>query len=242
MYNSSSSPEIAVLMLSKQLSFRFVVYLGVVLTLSGMLFAQSTSNKILVVNGKTTSAGVRQFNGRLYVDLETLAQATNAVFSVEPRRVVLTIPPSDSGAVATDDSAQNSQRLSRDFSSASISALAAMREWRVAVRAMILYGLAVSETWVQAYHQQTLDALRQAGVAASTEADRNALQLLSSEADMMTTWANGVEAARQQLNGANTVDPNALQNDTQLAKIQKCSQFLNFMVLSGTFNDDGSCH
>ena len=228
-------------MMSNHPSFRFVLYLALVLALSGMLFAQSTS-KILVVNGKTAGPGVRQINGRLYVDLETLAQATNAVFTVEPRRVVLTIPPSDAGAVATDDSAQNSQKLSRDFSSAAIAALSAMREWRVAVRAMILYGLAVSDTWVQAYHQQTLDALRQAGVAASTEADKNALQLLRNEADMMTAWANQVEAARQELNGARTVDPNALKDDPTLAKIQKCNQFLNSMVLSGTFNDDPACH
>jgi hypothetical protein len=228
-------------MMSKHPSLRFVLYLAVVLTLSGMLFAQSTS-KTLVVNGKTAGAGVRQINGRLYVDLESLAQATNAVFTVEPRRVLLTIPPSDAGASASDDSEQNSQKLSRDFSSASISALAAMREWRVAVRAMVLYGLAVSEAWVQTYHQQTLDALRQASVATSTEADKNALQLLSGEADMMTAWANQVEADRQQLNGQKIVDPNALKDDTTLAKIQKCSQFLNSMILSGTFNDDPSCH
>jgi hypothetical protein len=227
--------------MSRHPSLRFALYLASVLALSGMLFAQST-NKTLVVNGKTAGAGVRQINGRLYVDLETLAQATNAVFTVEPHRVVLTIPPLDVGAVAPDDSTQNSQRLSRDFSSASISALAAIREWRVAVRAMILYGLAVSETWVQAYRQQTLDALRQASVAASTEADKNAFQLLSSEADMMTAWANQVETDRQQLNGEKTVDPNALKDDPTLAKIQKCSQFLNSMVLSGTFNDDPSCH
>lgn len=228
-------------MMSKHPSFRFVLYPALVLALSGTLFAQST-NKTLVVNGKTASAGVRQINGRLYVDLEALAQATNAVFTVEPRRVVLNIPPSDAGAVATDDSAQNSQRLSRDFSSAAISALAAMREWRVAVRAMILYGLAVSETWVQAYHQQSMDALQQASVVASTEADKNALQLLRNEADMMTAWAQQVEAARQELNGEKTVDPNALKDDTTLAKIQKCSQFLNSMVLSGSFNDDPNCH
>ena len=228
-------------MMSKHPSFRFVLYPALVLALSGTLFAQST-NKILVVNGKTAGAGVRQINGRLYVDLEALAQATNAVFTVEPRRVVLNIPPSDAGAVATDDSAQNSQRLSRDFSSAAISALAAMREWRVAVRAMILYGLAVSETWVQAYHQQSMDALQQASVVASTEADKNALQLLRNEADMMTAWAQQVEAARQELNGEKTVDPNALKDDTTLAKIQKCSQFLNSMVLSGSFNDDPNCH
>jgi hypothetical protein len=229
-------------MMHKHTSIRFVVYLVVALSLSGMLFAQSTSNKILVVNGRTAGTPVRQINGRLYIDLETLAQATNAVFTVEPRRVVLNIPPSDAGAVATDDAAQNSQRLSRDFSSAAISALAAMREWRVAVRAMILYGLAVSDTWVQAYHQQTLDALRQAGVVASTEADKNALQLLSNEADMMTAWANQVDAARQELNGARTVDPNTLKDDPTLAKIQRCNQFLNSMVPSGTFNDDPSCH
>ena len=228
-------------MLSKYPSYRFVLYLAFVLLLSGMLFAQST-NKSLVVNGKITGAGVRQINGRLYVDLEALAQATNAVFTVEPRRVVLTIPPADAAPVASDDSAQNSQKLSRDFSSAAISALAAMREWRVAVRAMILYGLAVSETWVQAYHQQSMDALQQASVVASTEADKNALQLLRNEADMMTAWAQQVEADRQQLNGEKTVDPNALKDDTTLAKIQKCSQFLNSMVLSGSFNDDSSCH
>ena len=206
-----------------------------------MLFAQST-NKSLVVNGKITGAGVRQINGRLYVDLEALAQATNAVFTVEPRRVVLTIPPADAAAVATDDFAQNSQKLSRDFSSAAISALAAMREWRVAVRAMILYGLAVSETWVQAYHQQSMDALQQAAVVASTDADKNALQVLRNEADMMTSWADQVEADRQQLNGEKVVDPNALKDDPTLAKIQKCSQFLNSMVLSGSFNDDPTCH
>ena len=229
-------------MMIKYPSFRFFFYLASLLAFSGMLFAQSTSNKTLVVNGKIASAGVRQINGRLYIDLETFAQATNAVFTVEARRVVLTIPPSDAGTVPTDESAQNSPRLSRDFSSAAISALANMREWRVAVRAMILYGLAVSDTWVQAYHNQTLDAIRQAGVAASTDADKNALQLLQSEADAMTAWANQVESARQELNGARTVDPNTLQNDPTLAKIQKCSQFLNSMVLSGTFNDDPSCH
>jgi len=228
-------------MMSKHPSIQFVVYLALLLALSGVLFAQST-NKTLVINGKTANVGVRQINGRLYVDLETLAQATNAVLTVEPRRVLLNIPPSDAGAVASDDSAQNSQRLSRDFSSTAISALAAMREWRVAVRAMILYGLAVSDTWVQAYHNQTLDAIRQAGVAASTDPDKNALQLLRSEADMMTAWANQVEAARQELNGAKVVDPNALQNDPALAKIQSCNQFLNSMVFSGNFNDDPSCH
>ena len=90
-----------------------------------------------------------------------------------------------------------------------------------------------------------LDAVKSGSAsrsAASTDADKNALQLLRNEADMITAWANQVEADRQQLNAEKVVDPNALKDDPTLAKIQKCSQFLNSMVLSGTYNDDPSCH
>ena len=228
--------------MSKLPFFRFAIYSALLLALAGILFAQSTSDKVLIVNGRTAGTPVRLINGRSYIDLEALAQVTNAVFTVEAHRVVLTIPPSDAGSVAANDSGQSSPKLSRDFSSAALSALANLREWRVAVRAMILYGLAVSDTWVQAYHNQSLDAIRQAGVAASTEADKNALGLLRREADMMTSWASQVDAARQELNGARTVDPNTLQNDPALAKIQSCNQFLYSMVLGGTYNDDPSCH
>lgn len=243
MYNKTPAQKSWCGMISKHPSFRFVLYPALLLAFSGTLFAQRTSDKILVVNGRTAGAPVRQINGRAYIDLETLAQVTNAVFTVEAHRIVLTIPSSDSGATASNNaSPQNSQKLSRDFSAAAISALSSMREWRVAVRAMILYGLAVSDTWVQSYHEQTLVGIRQAGVAAYTDADKNALQLLRSENDLLTSWATGVDTARQQLNGASTVDPNALQNDTILAKIQSCSQFLNSMILNGSYNDDPSCH
>jgi len=42
---------------------------------------------------------------------------------------------------------------------------------------------------------------------------------LRNETDMMTAWANQVESDRQQLNGEKVVDPNALKDDTTLAKI-----------------------
>ena len=107
---------------------------------------------------------------------------------------------------------------------------------------MITYGLAVSDAWAQQYQEQVLVGLRQAEVAASTDADRNALQLLHNEVDKLNTWAGGVFAARQALNGASTVDPNALQNDQSLAKIRSCGQFLNSMIVSRTFTDDPICH
>jgi hypothetical protein len=107
---------------------------------------------------------------------------------------------------------------------------------------MITYGLAASDTWAQDDQGRVMTGIRQAEVAATTEDDLHALQLLENEADKLASWADSVFAARQALNGAKTVDPNALQNDPALAKIRSCGQFLNAMLVSGAFADDPSCH
>src|SRR5467141_4939805 len=90
-------------MINKHGNFRFCLPLGCVLALAGVLFAQSTpnKNKILVVNGKSAGQAVRQIDGRSYVDIQTLAQVTNGVVTIERHRIVLTIPASDSDATAS---------------------------------------------------------------------------------------------------------------------------------------------
>src|SRR5450432_1201432 len=230
-------------------TIRFFLSLAVVLILASIVFAQSTGDKTLVVNGKTATSPVRLIDGRSYVDIETLAEVTNGTFAVEAHRILLTIPSAASAeraatnAVAVNAAAvQNQQVITRDFAAASIAELAEMREYRGTIRAMITYGLAVSEAWAQQYQEQVLVGLHQADVAAANDADRNALQLLHNEADKLNAWAGGVYAARQALNGASTVDPNALQNDPVLAKIRSCGQFLNSMIVSRTFADDPICH
>ena len=132
--------------------------------------------------------------------------------------------------------------LSRAFAVSAIAALADLREWRGAISAMITHGLAVSDGWAQGYRDEAQSNLGKAEVAARTDDDRNALSLLQNEAGSLTTWWNGVLSARQDLNGATTIDPDALKNDTALAKIRTCSQFLNSMLVSGAFSDDASCH
>ena len=238
-------------MMNKHGNFRFFLPLGFVLALAGVLFAQNAPNKILIVNGKSAGPAVRQIDGRSYVDIETLAQVTNGVVTIERHRIVLTIPASDSGATAGATAsaappnappAQPPQGLSRDFASAAIAELAEMREMRGVIKAMITYGLAVSDTWAQDDQGRVMTGLRQAEVAATTEDDQRALQLLQNEADKLASWADSVFAARQVLNGAMTVDPNALQNDPALAKIRSCGQFLNATLVSGAFADDPSCH
>jgi hypothetical protein len=307
-------------------NFRFSVSLGLVVALAGTLFAQSTSDKVLVVNGKTVDSGVLQIGGRSYVDVETIAQLTNGSFVVDPHRVVLNIPAGNAPAatpvsattpapaappahaapatkaattvVATTPDATVSvpanaapaaqtaadkataevtapnggnpvsasaaaaanqvaeaaaeaatpappappKGISRQFASVSVATLADMREWRGAISAMISHGLAVSDAWAGGYRDQAQADLAQAEVAANTDDDRSALQLLRNEESNLESWWNTVLAQRQDLNGASTIDPDALKNDPMLAKIRSCSQFLNSMIVSGAYSDSSACH
>jgi hypothetical protein len=228
-------------MMKRLRNFRFLLPLVLVAVVAD-LCAQTASEKTLVVNGKNVGSAVRQIGGHSFVDVEALAQATNGAVTIEGNRVMLTIPVGNSGAAAQPASAPDQQRLSREFASAAIADLADMREWRGALSAMVTYGLAAGPAMGQEYHDRADADLRQASVAASTDADRNALQLLTNEFNTLTDWANQIAASRQSLNGAKTVDPNALQNDPTLSKISNCSRFLSGMVVSGRFGDDASCH
>jgi hypothetical protein len=229
----------------RRMVVRSIELCALILVSSGYALAQASpppESKVLVVNGKTVGTELKQINGHSYVDLESLAQILNGVVTVEPSRVLLTLPvsrPPDSASSAPPPPAP---RLSRDFASASVGLLADMREWRGAIGTMITFGLVVSDAWSQQYHDRVEAELDQAAVVATTESDQAALPLLRNEFDKLTAWASDVMAARQALNGAKTVDPNALKNDPSLAKITECSRFLNSMIVSGTFSDNAACH
>jgi hypothetical protein len=117
-----------------------------------------------------------------------------------------------------------------------------MREWRGAVGIILTYGVPVVGTWPQDYHDRVEANLEQVGIAASTAADQDAMQLLRNQFSNVARWANDVVTTRQSLNATNTVGPNTVQGDQTLAKISNCSRFLNSMLVSGMFSDDPSCH
>jgi hypothetical protein len=309
-------------------NFRFLIWPGFVLALAGTLSAQSASDKVLVINGKTVDSPVVQIGGRSYVDVETIAQSTNGSFVVDPHRVVLTIPagnapalaaatpptaasapppaaaatkpaaveadtapdtgvsvpanaspaaqtaadkatalvsapnggaPVSASAAAAANQAANQaaeaaaeaatpapasppKGISRQFASVSVATLADMREWRGAISAMISHGLAVSDAWAAGYRDQAQADLAQAEVAATTDDDHSALELLRNEESNLESWWNTVLGQRQDLNGASTIDPDALKNDPMLAKIRSCSQFLDSMLVSGAYTDNSACH
>ncbi len=212
---------------------------------AGILLAQNTPDRALIVNGK--SAGmVVQMGGHAYIDVETVAQFTNGSVTLEPNRIVLTFPESGSSAAPSAGLAPQPQApppgLSRNFASLAIAELAEMREWRGAVGTILTYGVPVVGSWPQDYHDHVEANLDQVGVAASTAADGDAMQLLRNEFSNVSLWANGVVATRQSMNATNTVGPDTTQNDQALAKISNCSRFLSSMLVSGVFADDQSCH
>jgi len=218
---------------------------GFILLFAGILLAQNVPDRALIVNGK--SAGmVVQMGGHAYVDVETVAQFMNGSVTLEANRVVLTFPESGTAAAPSAGLAPLPPApppgLSRNFASLAIAELAEMREWRGAVGTILTYGVPVAGTWPQDYHDRVEANLGQLGVAASTAADQDALQLLQNEFSNLSRWANDVVATRQALNATNTVRPDTMQNDPTLAKISDCSRFLSSMLVSGVFADNQSCH
>ena len=223
----------------------YFLLFGSVLLFARILWAQNTPDRALIVNGK--SAGmVVQMGSHAYVDVETVAQFTNGSVTLEPNRIVLTFPPSGTSAAPSAALAPlppaPSPGLSRNFASLAIGELAEMREWRGAVGTILTYGVPVVGSWPQDYRDRVEANLAQVGVAASTAADGDAMQLLQNEFSNLSRWANDVVATRQSMNATNTVRPDTMLSDPNLAKISNCSRFLNSMLVSGTFADDQSCH
>lgn len=227
--------------------FSSFLFFALILIFARMLFAQTTPDRALVVNGKSAGMAV-QMGGHAYVDVETVAQFTNGTVTLEPNRIVLTFPepgssPAPSAAPAPAPlPAAPPPGLSRNFASLAIAELAEMREWRGAVGTILTYGTPVVGSWPQDYRDHVGANLEQVGLAASTAADQDAMQILRNEFSNLAQWADGVVTTRQAMNATNTVRPDTLQSDQTLAKISDCSRFLSSMLVSGVFADDQSCH
>ena len=226
--------------MNRRRNLRYFVVFGIVFSLAGILLAQRGPDKVLVVNGRTVGTPVVQIDGRSYVDIDTVAQITNGVVTVQSDRILLTIrtttpsppppaPPPPEG-------------ISREFARQAVALLAEMREWRGAIGTTRSYNVPFAGTWPQDYHDRVEADLQRVALAASTGPDQDALQLLMNEFDNLSNWASSVIAERQALNATKTVAPDVTQNDQTLAKISNCSSFLSGMLVSGTFADSPNCH
>ena len=209
--------------------------LAIVLALPVLISAQSAPHpQTLVVNGQAGKTTVVQVNGRSFVDVEALAQIANGTVAFKDNQITLTVPASTSGAAGQ----QSPPGFSREFLSAAIESIAAVREWRTGIATAIQNSISVTDSWVSAFQRQANDSLRQASVAAVTATDRAALQLLTNEYNNMRTWSDQLIAARKTLQ---YTSPDDMNSDPLFQQVLTCSHSLASMVASGQFQDDPSC-
>jgi hypothetical protein len=209
--------------------------LPIVLTLPVFISAQSAPHpQTLVVNGQAGKTTVVQVNGRSYVDVEALAQIANGTVAFKDNQITLTVPASASGSSGQ----QSPPGFSKEFLSAAIESIAAVREWRTGIATAIQNSISVTDSWVAAFQRQANDSLRQASVAAITATDRAALQLLTNEYNNMRTWSDRLIAARKTLQYMSQEDMNS---DPLFQQILTCSHSLAAIVANGQFQDEPAC-
>ena len=213
---------------------------------SGIALAQvQHQSRDVVVNGHSGQASVILDNGRAYVDLGALAQIGNGSVNFSGNQIVLTLPPSTGGTPASAELAEPPQQsgLSTNFMKAGIEEIARIREWASPMANAIKNGYPIQEQWVSDYQAQAANGLRLASVAATTDDDKNALQLLTNEFNGVTEWSDRLLKAQKNMDTAKySMSPNKLRDEPLSQKLITCYHFLSSMLGSGSFQDDSSCH
>jgi len=215
--------------------------------LSGVTFGQTKQQqRNVTVNGQNGTAEVIDQNGRLFVDVSALASIGKGSVSFSGPGMVLTFPAGTTGTAeppAAPSQPPNSSALSQEFMKAGIEEIASLREWATTLASTIQGGYGVTDQWVNDYRDQASHSLQLAEMAASTNGDRNAAQLLRRAFDLVQQWSDKLVAAKKSMDTAKYItSSNALRDDPASQKIINCGHFLTQMLGSATFQDDASCH
>lgn len=198
-------------------------------------------NRTLVLTGHPGELSVVEMSGRSYVDIEALARLANGTLSFRGNQIVLTLPTAGASAPPTypETGQPGGSGFSKEFLKAGLEEMVVIREWRSALINAIRQGYPVTEDGVGPFRAQAQQNLRLVSLAASTESDRNAAQLLSNEFNNMKKLTDRfVEANKSRT----YVSPNALESDPLDQKILNCAHSLAAMASNNQFVDDGSCH
>jgi hypothetical protein len=219
-----------------------------VLSLQALVLSHAAQqNRTLVVTGHSGELTVVDMGGRLYVEIEPLARLVDASLGSQGNRMVLTLPASTEDRPASAPAPPPAPPMhqpvmtgfSKDFVKAGIEEMADIREWRSTLANAIQRGFPVTPEWVDSYNVRAQQSLALTSLAASTESDRAAFQLLTNEFNNMKQLSDRFLQANK---SRTYISPDSLNNDPLDQKILKCARSLAAMAAAGQFADDGSCH
>jgi hypothetical protein len=201
------------------------------LTLAGQ------QNRTLIVTGHSGEASVAEMGGHSYVEIEALARLVSGSLNFNGNQIILTLPGSPASASATTQA--SSSGFTKEFLKAGIEEMAVIREWRVTLRNAVQRGYPITEDWVGAFQARAEQSLRLVSLAATTESDKSAFQLLTNVFNNMKS----LSARFLEANKSRTyVAPESLDNDPLDQRVLNCARGLAAMAASGQFTDDGACH
>jgi len=200
-------------------------------------------NRTLVVTGHPGELTVVDIGGHSYVEIEILARLVNGSLSFQGDRMVLTLPTFSKDRSAPTPAPAVNQPLasgfSKEFLKSGLEELADIREWRSTLTYTIQRGFPVTPESMDTYRFRAQQSLGFASLATSTDSDRAAFLLLTTEFNNMKQLS---DRFLQQSNSRTYIAPDSLNNDPLDQRILKCARSLAAMAASGQFVDDGSCH
>jgi hypothetical protein len=121
---------------------------------------------------------------------------------------------------------------------AGIEGMSTLREWHSALATAIENQFPVTREVLGPYEAAATRNLRLAQVAATTDADQKAAQLLTNEYQKMKQLSEYYLAKRA---AATYINADALTNDALNQSVIACGRSLGAMAASGQFKDDGTC-
>jgi len=203
-----------------------------------LVIGRAAQQRTLLVTGRSGEIAVVEMDGHSYVEVQALAQLTNSSLSFSGNRIVLTLPES-SAHTESAPSSPTPAGLSKEFIRSGIEEMSIIREWRSTLTNAVQRGYPVTNDWISSFRDQARTSLRLVGVAATTESDRNAFQLLTNVFNSMNKLSDRfLEANRSRT----YIAPDSLNNDPLDQRILTCAHSLAAMAANGQFVDDGSCH
>ena len=224
-----------------------------IFVLGPMALSQSkVQERTVIVNGHSGRAMIYEIDGRSFIDLNALAQITNATLSFRGTEISLTIPFSEVGTLPGDAASRQhvqhgiesgANALSSNFMTAAIQDLALIRDWGTTLALAITKGAPGDGSRLVVPRDRAAEGLRLAKVSVTTDGDRYAMQLLTNHFDNVRTWQEHLVTARKSMSTANySMSEDALSRDPVFQKLATCSEFLGTMLPNGTFSDNSACH
>jgi hypothetical protein len=189
----------------------------------------------LIISGQSGQAKVIQVEGRNYVEVEGLARISNGTTSVNGDRIVLTLPPATTTAVAN---AASPARFSKEFLVTAIEAISQVREWHAMLKNAIERGYPISEEWIDPLRRQAQQNVKLAAVNASTATDKKLLPFLTNAFNNVNTLS---EEYVKMTKNMEYIAANSLTTHPAEQKLLACGHSLASMAASNQFTDDASC-